>query len=115
MLTTRDYEVIFRRILELADELTAGRVLFTLGGGYSFRATPRVWALLYLVIHGLPIPHDLPNDWRDKWNRVLEQKLPKVFHDPESGFANIPNRPEITHRNQQMTQRLLDAAASYWF
>jgi acetoin utilization protein AcuC len=115
MLTTRDYEVIFRRIFELADALTAGRVLFTLGGGYSFRATPRVWALLYLIMHDLPIPQELPQDFRDKWNRVLEQKLPKVFHDPDSGFASIPNRPEISHRNQQMTQRLLDAAASYWF
>ena len=53
MLTTRDYEAIFRRILAWADDFTAGRVLFTLGGGYSFRAAPRVWAILYLVMHDL--------------------------------------------------------------
>ncbi len=33
MLTTHDYEKIFRRILEYADTFAAGRVLFTLGGG----------------------------------------------------------------------------------
>jgi acetoin utilization protein AcuC len=115
MLTTRDYEKIFRRILELADAHTAGRVLFTLGGGYSLRATPRIWAMLYLVIHGLPLPTDLPSAWRDRWNRVLEQPLPRTFHDPNPGYAEIPNRHEIAQRNQQVARRLLDASSHYWF
>ena len=68
MLTTRDYEAIFRRILEAADTFTAGRVLFTLGGGYSLRATPRVWALLYPLIHDLPVAADLPAAWRTRWS-----------------------------------------------
>ena len=38
MLTTRDYDAIFRRVLGWADEFTSGRVLFTLGGGYSLDA-----------------------------------------------------------------------------
>ncbi len=115
MLTTRDYEAIFRRILELAETFTSGRALFTLGGGYSLRATPRIWAMLYLMIHNLPVPQDLPPAYRDKWNRVIEYKLPRAFHDANPGYPEVPNRQEITHRNRQIARRLLEAAGHYWF
>jgi acetoin utilization protein AcuC len=115
MLTTRDYEAIFRRILAWADDFTAGRVLFTLGGGYSFRAVPRVWAILYLVIHDLPVVRDLPESWRSKWSRTSENELPHTFHDPNPSNADIPNRYEIAHRNRQVAERLLDLARQYWF
>jgi len=115
MLTTRDYEAIFRRILEWADAFTAGRVLFTLGGGYSFRATPRVWAILYLVMHDLPVVRDVPEAWRSKWSRALKNELPSTLHDPNPSHADIPNRYEIAHRNRQVAERLLDLTRQYWF
>jgi acetoin utilization protein AcuC len=114
MLTTRDYETIFRRILEWAEVYAGGRVLFTLGGGYSFQAAPRVWAILYLLMHGLPVVRDLPESWRRKWNGVLGPKPPGTFHDPDSGRPGIPNRYEIAHRNRQVAERLLDVARPYW-
>jgi acetoin utilization protein AcuC len=115
MLTTRDYEALFRRILAWADEFTAGRVLFTLGGGYSFRAAPRVWAILYLVMHDLPVVRDLPESWRSKWSHISENELPHTLHDPNPSHADIPNRYEIAHRNRQVAERLLDLARQYWF
>jgi acetoin utilization protein AcuC len=115
MLTTHDYERIFRRILEFADLFTAGRVLFTLGGGYSLRATPRVWALLYLLIHDLPVAGELPDAWWNKWSRKAGMDLPHQLHDPNPGHAEIPNRQEIAHRNRQVAHRLLEAASQYWF
>jgi acetoin utilization protein AcuC len=115
MLTTRDYEALFRRILAWADEFTAGRVLFTLGGGYSFRAAPRVWAILYLVMHDLPVVRDLPESWRSKWSHISKNELPHTLHDPNPSHADIPNRYEIEHRNRQVAERLLDLARQYWF
>lgn len=115
MLTTRDYEAIFRRILEWAEAFTAGRVLFTLGGGYSFRAAPRVWAILYLVMHDLPVVRDVPEAWRSKWSRALSNELPSTLHDPNPSHADIPNRYEIAHRNRQVAERLLDLTRQYWF
>jgi acetoin utilization protein AcuC len=115
MLTTRDYEAVFRRILEWADAFTAGRVLFTLGGGYSFRAAPRVWAILYLVMHDLPLVRDVPEAWRSKWSRALSNELPVTLHDPNPSHADIPNRYEIAHRNRQVAERLLDLTRQYWF
>ncbi len=115
MLTTRDYEAIFSRILDWADEFTAGRVLFTLGGGYSFIAVPRVWALLYLLMHDLPVPLALPEAWRTRWNGRFDQPLPEKFHDPNPGIAEVPNRNEIAHRNALVAERLLEGARHYWF
>jgi acetoin utilization protein AcuC len=115
MLTTRDYEAIFRRILEWADAFTEGRVLFTLGGGYSFRAAPRVWAILYLLIHDLPLVENVPEAWRCRWNGALQIDLPDTLHDPNPSHADIPNRYEIAHRNRQVAERLLDLTRPYWF
>ncbi|HXH91950.1 MAG TPA: acetoin utilization protein AcuC [Thermoanaerobaculia bacterium] len=115
MLTTLDYERIFRLILGWADELTGGRVLFTLGGGYSFRATPRVWTLLYLLLHDLPVPKDLPEPWLTRWSGVMGGQPPTQFHDAPLPANAVPARAEIERRNRQTADRLLEAVRPYWF
>lgn len=115
MLTTQDYEAIFRRVLDWADTFTHGRVLFTLGGGYSLRAAPRIWAILYLVLHGLPVDERLPETWRSAWNETVERPLPATLHDPAAHGTVIQNREEIAHRNRDAARRLLDLTRPYWF
>ncbi|MFI5175578.1 MAG: acetoin utilization protein AcuC [Terriglobia bacterium] len=115
MLTTRDYEQIFRRILEYADLYANGRVIFTLGGGYSLLAVPRVWAILYLLINNLPIGHDLPPDWISKWNQRLGQNLPATLHDPNPGYPELPRRAEIARHNRREADRLLEATSRFWY
>jgi acetoin utilization protein AcuC len=114
MLTTRDFEAIYRRILGWADAFTSGRVLFTLGGGYSFRAAARVWALLYLLVHDLPVPEEIPGGWRHRWREAAGEELPARFHDPDSPGDAIANRDEIARRNRQVAERLLEAVGPYW-
>jgi acetoin utilization protein AcuC len=114
MLTTRDYEAIFRRLLGWADAFTAGRALFTLGGGYSLRSVPRVWAILYLVMQGLPVPEELPSAWALRWKEALGDRPPAALHDPPASCGDVPRRDEITRRNRQTARRLLDAAGPYW-
>lgn len=114
MLTTRDYELIFRRILEYAQMYANGRVIFTLGGGYSLLAVPRVWAILYLLINDLPIVHDLPPDWVSKWSQRLGEKLPPTLHDPNPGYPDLPRRAEIAHHNRREADRLLEATSRFW-
>lgn len=114
MLTTQDYERIFRRILEYSEIYTGGRVIFTLGGGYSLRASPRIWAILYLMMHDLPIPEELPPEWVSKWSEYLGEPLPRTLHDPDPGRPEIPNRDEIAHRNRQVAERLIDIARQHW-
>jgi acetoin utilization protein AcuC len=114
LLTTRDYEAIFRRILGWADAFASGRVLFTLGGGYSLRSTPRVWTLLYLLVHDLPVPEETPEAWRRRWSERTGVELPVRFHDPATIGAAVANREEIARRNRNAAQRLLEAAMPYW-
>ena len=114
MLTTPDYERIFRRILGWADEFTQGRVLFTLGGGYSFRSTPRVWTLLYLLLHDLPVPQELPAEWRSRWSTRMGDPALTHFHDAPFSPDAVPKRAEIEHRNRQTAERLLEAVRPYW-
>ena len=114
MLTTRDYEAVFRRILALADELTAGRVLFTLGGGYSFSAAARIWSILCLLVRDLPIPERLPEEWATRWRDAAGGDLPRALHDPDLPADAVPNREEIARKNRQIAERLLDAARPYW-
>ena len=115
LLTTRDFEILFRRILELADSFTAGRVLFTLGGGYSLRSAPRVWAILYLLMHNLPLFQELPAAWRERWGTFLDQELPQTLHDPVQENLEVPGSQAIAQRNRHVAQRLLETVRPYWF
>ncbi len=114
MLTTQDFERIYRDVIALADRTAGGRVLFTLGGGYSLTATPRIWAILYLVLNDLEIPEHIPERWRERWRRELGLELPETLHDPPDPYPPIPRRPEIVHNDRELMRRLLDSVAPIW-
>ena len=114
MLTTFDYEKIFRKILDFADEYSKGRIMFTLGGGYSITATPRIWTLLYLIIKNLQIPNKLPEKWRKKWNKKIGIELPEFLHDILPAYELIPRKREIEKNNRELIRRMKDSVAQYW-
>jgi len=114
MLTTIDYENIFRRILGFADNYSNGKVMFTLGGGYSLTATPRIWVILYLLLLGLEIPEKIPLNWIKKWEKVTEQKLPELMHDKIPAFDPIERKTEIVRHNRDLIIRVNDSVAQYW-
>ncbi len=115
LLTTQDYEKIFHKIIDIADESCNGNVLFTFGGGYSTIATPRVWAILYLIINNLEIPDQVPETWRNRWQRKVELPIPKTVHDVLPAFDKIPRKEEIRRINRDVIQRLMDAVAGKWW
>jgi acetoin utilization protein AcuC len=114
-LTTVAYEALFRRILDLAERHTQGRVIFTLGGGYSTRAVPRIWALLYLVVNDLPIPNLIPPAWSERWAGELGGAPMATLHDALDTAPVPPRRDEIARRNQVVAGRLLEALAPFWY
>ncbi len=116
LLSTRAYEQLFRRLKALADEHTGGRALFTLGGGYDFDATVRVWALLYLILQERPLPKRLPLGWRIEWEQRLECPLSPTLHDTARPLTLTPERRhQITRQNLHTVQRLMDTIAYYWY
>jgi acetoin utilization protein AcuC len=114
MLTTIDYENIFRRILGFADNYSNGKVMFTLGGGYSLTATPRIWVILYLLLLNLEIPKKIPLNWIKNWEKVTEQKLPELMHDIIPAFDPIERKTEIVKHNRDLIIRVKDSVAQYW-
>ncbi len=116
LLSTRAYEQLFRRLKALADEHTGGRALFTLGGGYDFDATVRVWALLYLVLQDRPLPERLPLGWRIEWEQRLERPLSPTLHDTARPLTLSPERRrQIAQQNLHTARRLMDTLAYYWY
>ncbi len=114
-LTTQAYESLYRRILALADQFTEGRVLVTLGGGYSLHSAARIWAILYLVMNDLPVPEAIPPAWAEKWASRLAGNVAAGLHDPVPPYDPLPNRDEIAGRNRLVVKRLIDALMPYWF
>ncbi len=114
MLTTLDYERIFRKILGYADKYSQGRIMFTLGGGYSITATPRIWTLLYFIIKDLELPEKLPEKWRKKWGEKTGAELPEFLHDILPAYEPIPRKKEIEKNNRELIRRMKDSVAQYW-
>ncbi|HEY5564593.1 MAG TPA: acetoin utilization protein AcuC [Rhodothermia bacterium] len=80
-LTTRGYRVLFDRILSLSDVLCDGRLVVTLGGGYFFDATIRVWTILACMLAGVEPPVRFPEDWRRKWQPAASGSLQEMIDD----------------------------------
>ncbi len=114
MLTTNDFEKIYKIILQKTDAYAKGKVMFTFGGGYSLVATARIWSLLYLVLTGSGIPDKLPVAWKQKWEERLGIKISDSFHDPNPSYNPIPRKEEITNHNKDMLRRLLDMVTPDW-
>ncbi len=114
MLTTADYEKIFRKLLELTDLYCSGRVLFTFGGGYSITAAPRIWTILYCLLLNYNIPDQLPVDWRLRWENKIGKAIPKNLSDPDPAYDVIPRKAEISRYNKELITRIMDAVAADW-
>ena len=93
---------------------TGGKVIFTLGGGYSLHAASRVWAILYLVVNDLAVPRYIPAAWSQRWERHLDGKPCATLHDPDAAQTLVPQREEIARRNRVVASRLLEALSRYW-
>lgn len=114
LLTTYDFEKIYRRVLELIDTKCKGRALFTLGGGYSVNAAFRIWTILYLLVLNLDLPESLPENWRMKWQNKTGKEIPPNLHDTLPAYEAIPRKTEIENHNLELAGRLLDAVAPDW-
>ena len=113
-LTTQSFERLHRRIFELADTHARGRLLLTLGGGYEAQVVARVWAILYLVFMGLPLPERLPAAWLDRWRHLLGPDVGHSLHDSASAIPELPGREARARRNRDVVTRLLESVRDLW-
>jgi acetoin utilization protein AcuC len=80
-LTTKGYRVLFDRITKLSDVLCDGRVVATLGGGYYFDATLRIWTILACALAGVDPPAKMPAGWLERWQPAASGSLREDLDD----------------------------------
>ncbi len=109
-LSSHAFEALARRILALADAHTDGRLVATLGGGYHMDAAPRMWAIVWHVLAGRPLPERIPEAWRAAWQPRVPVHLSETFHD-------APARPSgegVEAANRATVAALLAGMAGVW-
>lgn len=79
------YAEIDRTVLDLAHELTGGRLLVTGGGGYRAESVSRVLARTGTILAGISEPEDrspVPAPWREEFTAALGTEAPRTWVDP---------------------------------
>ncbi len=115
LLTSRGFERLFRRILELVHKYSGGRALFTLGGGYDLDSAGRLWTMLYLILQGHTLPDELPSSYLERWQtRVQGAALTPTLHDPDINF-DVEDLEAIENQNRLVSRRALELVAPHWY
>ncbi len=105
----------YRRMAELSERFTGGRLVATGGGGYDpYRTVPRAWALLWAAVTGRELPEFLPATWRDRWAARSPVELPERMLDDPSGWAPVPRRETVSSHNRAVATRLMEVLETIW-
>jgi acetoin utilization protein AcuC len=117
-LTLTGMAASYRRVVELATELTGGRLVVTGGGGYDpYRTVPRAWAHAWAAMTGRQLPDQLPEQWRAGWHQQLgrdAEQLPSRSLDGPADFAPAPRRQAISSRNRLVAERAITTLEELW-
>lgn len=97
---------------QIAHEYCDGRWIALGGGGYNiWKVVPRAWAQVWNVMKtGSPAVGELPNSWRDKWEKSTTDTLPKFWHDSTDTIPVIPRKDDIEEKNAQTVNAALKYA-----
>jgi acetoin utilization protein AcuC len=104
----------YRRVVELADELTGGKLVATGGGGYDpYRTVPRAWAGLWAAMTDRELPDRVPTGWHERWSGESNVELPRSMLDEDA--PNATNQKDsIRSQNQAVARRLLGQLEPIW-
>lgn len=112
--TIEGMHAAYRRVADLADELTDGRLVATGGGGYDpYRTVPRAWAGLWSALTGRPLPDEVPASWRSRWSGEANVELPRTMLDADEPETQ-GRRDLIRSQNRAVAGRLLDQLRPIW-
>jgi acetoin utilization protein AcuC len=105
--TTRLFEGLVSRVVDLAERHCHGRIVATGGGGYAIHAVvPRAWTLTWATLCGANPPDPIPDDWRAAVRAESVTEIPATLRDPPDYIPPSPRRAEI-ERTNDLTVRAL--------
>ena len=107
-LTTFAYRDLFDRLVGLSKDLSGGRMVVTLGGGYNFDSTIRIWTILAYRLADLPPPEQLPPSWVYRWESRLKGSAGPSLHDQESTGQLQDLRSVAAEVNARTVESLID-------
>ena len=93
-LSTHGFQYLVSQLNRLSDELCGGRLISTLGGGYNFDSTLRLWAILAFTLAGQDVPEQLPTLWKESWEAKRGERLSELLHDQMTTIAPIARGPD---------------------
>lgn len=114
MLTSRPLVEATRVLRRIAEDLCSGRWLVLGGGGYDiWRVVPTVWTQVWAIAAGLPLPTEVPERWRSRWQARSPVVLPESFLDlPGLPLEDVEWYPyplhEVEEANRQSVSQALE-------
>ena len=105
--STRLFEQLVHRVVDLADRHCEGRVVATGGGGYAIHeVVPRAWALTWAALNGEIVPDDLPSDWLEEASAEAGAELPRTLRDSPDAVPGSPEGDEAKRSNTATAESL---------
>ena len=110
-LTLPGYRTLVEHIVELADEVCAGALCCTGGGGYgSYSVVPRAWTLLLAVLLDVSPAEELPGSWREHSAALSGESAPLTLAEDE--YQPLPAVSERVHIETTALVERVRAASS---
>lgn len=105
--TTNLAEALMRRVVAIAEEHCAGRIVATGGGGYAIRTVvPRAWTLGWATLCGGVAPDAIPEDWLRAVQAESTARIPTTLRDPPGLVGPTPRRGEVEQANELTVRSL---------
>ncbi|MFW5947764.1 MAG: acetoin utilization protein AcuC, partial [Gemmatimonadota bacterium] len=105
--TTNLAEALMQRVVAIAEEHAAGRIVATGGGGYAIRTVvPRAWTLAWAALADRDAPDAIPQAWHRDVQRESPARIPTTLRDPPGLVEPSDRRAEVERANE-LTVRAL--------
>ena len=105
--TTRLAEALMQRVVAVAEEHCAGRVVATGGGGYAIRTVvPRAWTLAWAALLGRDAPDEMPEAWVAEVQQESVPRVPDRLRDPDGYIEPSARREEVERANELTVKSL---------
>lgn len=113
--TLGGYREIWKRMHTLAHEVAGGRWLALGGGGYqAFTVVPRAWTLLVAQMADTDVPEELPESWRELFERQAGGPAPVTLMEESPPRADPGSQQAALKAAREAITEIKEAVFPVW-